>query len=261
MDNLWRHLSITRKMGLGLVVTLIIITAFVFAAFADTFGPTFANVSPTGQIAAGPDRADITMEAADPDGINSTTVKLTINGVNVPVQVTLSQADTKAAIKASNYYFTNISNATITAKDKLGSTSTYSWTFYGSKPLNMGMSTPADGGTVATLYPYISVTATGNGTPVDTSSAVMKLDGSVVAPKATVSGNSLQLAYTPATPLDFGQHQVYLEAKDTVGNFTYKNWSFFINQGAASFDSPAPTTEQNIWNPKLSVNVADVSNL
>lgn len=61
-------------------------------------------------------------------------------------------------------------------------------------------------------------------TGVDKNSIKIFFDGEDVTSKATITSTSI--LYKPTTDLDDGSHRVKIEAKDTLGNYSSKEWTF-----------------------------------
>lgn len=109
-----------------------------------------------------------------------------------------------------------------TIKDVKGATWTDSWTFSLQVPPTIGTPTPADGSTVSTTTPVISVPVSDNDTRAMTATATV--GGVPVA--ASVSGGVARVT-SPVLPND-ATATVTVTVADASGNKTSKTWSFFV---------------------------------
>lgn len=90
---------------------------------------------------------------------------------------------------------------------------------------------PSPNSLVGSQYPQIYARFSGGGS-VDPSSVRVLLDGADVTDSATVS--SAYVAYTPASPLDGGSHEVEVSGQSTDGAPFDERWSFRVDSGMSS---------------------------
>ena len=92
-------------------------------------------------------------------------------------------------------------------------------------------STPGPNSTVAAVRPNISVVSDDSCSGVDPARVRMSVNGTDVTAQATVTGNFT--TYRPRQPLQTGQTNVTVTAKDLAGNSASQTWSFNV-QGAGN---------------------------
>ncbi|MBS4209459.1 fibronectin type III domain-containing protein [Bacillus sp. FJAT-50079] len=103
--------------------------------------------------------------------------------------------------------------------------------------INPGLSNfkPADQEIDYFNQPEISAVATDNegGSGINAEQIFMKVDGKSVAP--TYDSLSGKIAYTPASPLAEGLHEVWIEVFDHAGNHKFHTWNFFVSTDGPAF--------------------------
>ena len=86
---------------------------------------------------------------------------------------------------------------------------------------------PSDGSTTTDTTPTISASYSDSGSGINTSSVILKLDGTDVTASATVIASGVM--YTPTTALSYATHTVSLNVSDNSTNTASKTWSFTVS--------------------------------
>ncbi len=209
--------------------------------------PTITDVAPSGTI--NNDMPIISAKYSDTGtGIDVNSVVVTINGEVVNATVTGSGVSyaVKEPLKPNVNY-----TAAIKVADKAGNEASTSTTFSleGTRPTISGMSPT---GTVQTVNVALSANYSDAGSGIDQSTALMKLDGTVVAATPSASGISYQ-----ATGLKRGEHTVYVEVADKFGNVASQSWTFTVETTPPTIVSVEPKDEVNTATPVLKATYND----
>jgi hypothetical protein len=209
--------------------------------------PTVSDVEPTGTISD--DMPVLSGRYSDAGtGIDVSTVALSLNGEVVQAEVTGSQVSygVQEALKAGVSY-----TVSVTVADKAGNVGSTSSTFRleGTAP---SISNTSPTGTVQTVDVAISANYSDAGSGIDQGTAIMKVDGVVVAATPSASGISYQ-----GTGLLHGDHTVYVEVADKFGNVGSQSWSFQVEQTPPTIASVEPSGEIDTATPALSASYSD----
>jgi hypothetical protein len=209
--------------------------------------PTVSDVEPTGTISD--DMPVLSGRYSDAGtGIDVSTVALSLNGEVVQAEVTGSQVSygVQEALKSGVSY-----TVSVTVADKAGNVGSASSTFRleGTAP---SISNTSPTGTVQSVDVAISANYSDAGSGIDQGTAIMKVDGVVVAGTPSASGISYQ-----ATGLLHGDHTVYVEVADKFGNVASRSWSFQVEQTPPTIASVEPSGEINTATPTLSASYSD----
>lgn len=165
-------------------------------------------------------------------GINASLVRISLDGRDVT---------DKAEVIPSRIWYTpkepiasGSHQVAVSAGDNAGNMEEKSWSFTVSSdsvPPEIKNPQPPDGSTVGYPRPLISA-ALSDDSGIDTSSVVMKVDGSDVTPKTKVLPSKVW--YTPEEPLSSGDHSVVVRVKDQKGSSKELSWSFKLKEGAGT---------------------------
>ncbi len=226
----------------------------------DPEGPIFSNWSP--DIAAKDQYAPIKVSFTDPDGIATGTngPKLWFDGYEATkcYAVGISYSPTSYSTNPNGITWDHKTvtqwgsgcetlataklpmadgphTARVTATDKLGHPNTIEWTFTVDRVLPTVTSSALCGTVDETGTPTIGF-AYSDEYGINTSTAIMKVDGAVVAP--TVGPADAQ--YTPAAPLPDGLHVATFEIKDIAGNKGTATCSFRVDTQPPVINSISP---------------------
>ncbi|MCP8967657.1 DUF4350 domain-containing protein [Ectobacillus ponti] len=127
----------------------------------DIVGPTFNAEQPSKDIKVETQRPDISVQINDPNGIDTAKTVLTIDGQPVAATVT----DTQAAFTPEADMALGAHTAKVTAYDKKGNMSEFSWSFELLKPFTGG------GHYRGTTHNHTNISHDGAGTPVQAAQA------------------------------------------------------------------------------------------
>lgn len=157
-------------------------------------------------------------------GINASSVRVLVDGIDV--------TDKSTAIATRVWYTpkeplsSGSHRSTVFAADNAGNMEEISWSFTVSSdsvPPEVKNPQPPDGSIVGYARPLISA-AISDDTGIDTSSAVITVDGTDVTARAKVLPSKVW--YTPDELLENGEHSVTVSVKDQKGNSGELSWSF-----------------------------------
>ena len=209
--------------------------------------PTVSSVEPNGTI--NDDMPVLSAAYSDSGtGIDLSTVALSLNGEVVQAEVTGAQVSygVQEPLKAGVAY-----SVSVTVADKAGNVGSSSSTFRleGTAPTISRMSPT---GTVQTVDVAVSANYSDGGSGIDQSTAIMKVDGVVVAATPSASGISYQ-----STGLMHGDHTVYVEVGDQFGNVAAQTWTFKVEEDPPSIASVEPKGEVDTATPVLSASYSD----
>jgi len=191
----------------------------------DTTPPLISSSSPTGEIAS--TSTTITAQYSDETSIDVSSIKLTVNGVDVTSQSTVTASkityQTSALTNQTTY------NAVLTVKDASGNQATESWSFTVKLPPPPDATPPQitsyqPQGTVETRTPRITVGYRDN-KRVDASTVTLEFDGENVAPEVTEN----YLIYQSPELEDKTAHTVHVSLADKAGNTAELEWGFDVS--------------------------------
>jgi len=209
--------------------------------------PSITAVEPSGTI--NDDMPVLSAKYSDSGtGLNLSTVTLSLNGEVVEAAVTASQVSygVQQPLRTGVTY-----TVSVTAVDKAGNEASASSTFK-LESTAPSITNVSPTGTVQSVDVALSANYSDAGSGVDQKSAVMKLDGVVVAATPSASGISYQ-----ATGLTHGDHTVYVEVADEFGNVAANTWSFKVEETPPTVASVEPEGEVNTATPVLTASYSD----
>ena len=111
---------------------------------------------------------------------------------------------------------------------------------------------PAQGYLTA-AKPTFTVDATDNGSGINASSIVVKLDGTTVTATRTAITNGYRLNYTPAANLAQGAHTLTVTARDNDGNTGSLTASWTVDTVAPTLTLSAPADGALLTSPEVTV--------
>ncbi len=141
-------------------------------------------------------------------------------------------------------------NVRVILTDNLGNQSMKEWSFKTDHTPPTVAPSDLCGTTVENTTPTISF-AYSDQYGMDTSSAVMKLDGREV----TADVGAAAAVYTPGTPLDEGPHTATLTVKDSAGNPSTSTCGFTVDSKPPVIDSIKPENGSRVGTPNPDIKV------
>ncbi|MCW3491319.1 Ig-like domain repeat protein [Dethiobacter alkaliphilus] len=146
----------------------------------------------------------------------------------------------------------------ISVMDRAGTTFTEQWSFTVATELRFVNQIPSSGSTRSDAKPRISVRAA-DGTKDAENVRMFVNDFEVGAAVAPLSGNVLEISYTPQERLPEGENFVRVEVFDTAeGEYKTTSWSFIVDAAPkASEWTPARGGTSDTASPRISVLVTD----
>ncbi|MFH1222375.1 MAG: Ig-like domain-containing protein [Candidatus Micrarchaeota archaeon] len=183
-------------------------TGVSFSSLTPTNGSTTSDVTPT-----------ISAHVTSSDGVGNVTMKL--NSASVNASYASGVITYTPTVSNGNY------TVLVEATDSYGTPGSVSWTFIvSSAGVSFGTPYPADGSSVSTRKPNITVHITDSGSGINTSSIRMRFNDSDV--NATYSATTGNVSYTPATNLPDGSYDVTVTAVDNAGVSKTISWTFSV---------------------------------
>jgi hypothetical protein len=201
----------------------------------ETLPPAISNLQPSDSSAISNNTPTISVDYNDPSGINTGSVRLEVDGVDV----TSAPSTTITASGVSYIPDTALTDSVHTiyleVNDTLGNQATETWSFTVNTSIPPDTTIPI----ITDQQPPDSSTTNDDSLPIsanysddtgiNTTSVTLKIDGVDVTSSATVTENGI--TYTPSIPLSEGYHTVYLEVCDNSANQNKANatWSFIVD--------------------------------
>ncbi len=125
----------------------------------DTVGPQMGGETPANTTIVETKRPEIAVQIADPSGIDETKTIVTLDGTDVTSSSTLT--DGKISVNLANDLTIGVHEMKVTASDKLGNQSEYTWSFTVAEPFTGG--THLRG----TTHNHTNISHDGSGAPED----------------------------------------------------------------------------------------------
>ncbi|MFD0676265.1 MULTISPECIES: S-layer homology domain-containing protein [unclassified Paenibacillus] len=95
----------------------------------DKDGPAYTNASPANGESVDTGHPVISIALDDPNGVNTSSVSIKIDGNDFTSKAAISEKDIKLALTSDNDLSVGVHTVAVSAKDKLGNLSAYSWSF------------------------------------------------------------------------------------------------------------------------------------
>ena len=179
-------------------------------------------------------RPNITATYGDElSGVNTTTVALTLDGVNVTANATVTATGlsfTPATNLAAGQHTVNLS-----VSDQAGNTASRTATFTINQTPPVIDPLPLDGQTLRALRPTLTASYHSETFPINTASVALLLDGVNITANATVTATGL--SFTPTANLAAGQHTISVSLSDQAGNTASRTATFTIDLSGAVINS------------------------
>ncbi|HEX3031911.1 MAG TPA: Ig-like domain-containing protein, partial [Bacillota bacterium] len=269
-------------------------SAWSFQVVTDGNGPVISGITPANGGSINTTTTKYTFKAVDYDGINNTSVRIVVNGTELPSQSisvaygeighyedrteydsctgepyivpvwVVDGADPNTVTVTTNLTgLPDVNYVSATIADKLGDSTVVNTSFNTTVPPSFSGLTPANGALSMDLQPTISALITDNAS-IDPASIVLRVNGSVYAHTFTSAGpKSGTVSYKPAAPLPNGVNNISLEAKDGLGNLATTAWRISVGPGKAVFSDPKPSLGSTVTipNPEVGVTATDEINI
>ncbi len=236
MSNYSNLVELKSKVSGFLLFLLISITLFLLvspAVRADTLGPAITKKFPADGAVFNYTRINLSVTAYDQDYVDMASVVLTIDGVRVYPILQFAPIDESTDDYTTLYidHWTTFSdgnhNVNLTVKDMAGNYTSKSWSFTVGEAARVTSFSPANGTTLDTQVPVITVNVT-PAAGIDVSSIVMSLNNAPVSPAYDPFAGTI--TYIPSGKLaNETWYNVYLSMKDKSGNTLSAAWNFYIN--------------------------------
>ncbi|NQT72877.1 MAG: Ig-like domain-containing protein [Chloroflexi bacterium] len=248
--------TVQRTTMVAIMVFTMLVTMFVpdiaIAADADITPPNTSEHYPAGGDTDVPVDTNIVVHVLDAgDGVDQSTIAMTVEGLAVTPDITGSPADYTLTYDPPDFANEQVVNVTVDASDLAGipmAQDVYSFTtepapdmtppyIYGRTPDSGAIDVPVD--------TDITFAVRDDNSGVDQSSIVMTVVGSIVTPIISGSTADTIVLYNPSSDFSDGQVvDVTVDASDIAGNPMVQDvYSFTIV--AAPADTTQPTTSEH----------------
>lgn len=234
----------------------------------DTQSPVISNEDPTNQSTTGDSTPLIGAIYADASGVDTGSVLLTVDSVDVTASATVTTSD--VTYIPSIPLTDGMHNVLLEASDNStpANTGLMSWwftvdtTIMDVTPPIISNIAPANQSVIETGFPTISADYDDT-SGIDLSSVVLIVDSVDVTSSATV--NPLDISYTPSVQLTEGIHNVYLSLQDDSPNNNVATiaWWFEVNTQAPIITNiqPANLSFTNDNTPTIGASYSDDSGI
>lgn len=197
---------------------------------SDTTPPAVTGLNPP--PAATVDTGTPTISASYSDSLSEvdvSSVVLKVDGTDVTSETTVTE--TGVSYTPTTALEDGTRSAQLTVYDRAGNRAYRAWSFIvdtetasDTTPPAITSLNPPSAATVDTGTPIISAHYSDAGLGIDTASASLKVDGTLV--DAIVTGT--QVTFTPVVPLANGEHHIEVIVSDTGGNQACRTWPFRV---------------------------------
>jgi len=239
----------------------------------DTTPPAITNLQPPDSSTTGDNTPTISADYFDPSGIDTGSVYLEVNGIDVTSSATVTASGvsyTPGAPLLDGTITVYLEVSDFSANSNLA---TVTWSFTvdtgagDTTPPVITNLQPPDSSTINDNTPTISADYS-DASGIDTGSVYLEVDGADVTSQATITASDV--TYTPAVPLLDGIRTVYLEVQDasTNSNLAIASWSFTVDTTVTDTTPPVITNIQppdssttNDNTPTISADYSDSSGI
>jgi parallel beta-helix repeat protein len=195
-----------------------------FAIPMDFSPPIITNLQPPDGSLINNNAPLISANYSDPSGIDTSSVVLIVNGIDVTLSATITA--TGVGYIPGTALSDGIYTVYLEVKDTFGNLATETWSFtVDATPPDITNLQPPDASIINYTNPIISADYN-DPSGINASSVVLMVDGIDITLFAfvTISG----VSYIPGMVLSDGVHTVYIEVKDNVGNLAFVTWTLGI---------------------------------
>jgi len=221
----------------------------------DRSAPTFSIWTPTGNTTDSTPWINATFGDGSGTGVNASATVLIVNGTDKTASTAVNN-DTDIAYKVGSALADGTIAVNISITDYMGNTTWRNWTFVvDTVAPTLALDTPADDDNVSTSTVWINGTYTDTGSGVNTSSLVVKVNGSVP------TFNSMSRTsgyYNYSITLPDGDHNVTVDVNDYADNAaTQELVNFTVDAEDPTFSIWTPTGNTTDSTPWINATFAD----
>ncbi|MFQ6060963.1 MAG: PKD domain-containing protein, partial [Thermoplasmata archaeon] len=216
---------------------------------ADTTPPTISNFQPINETTISNSLPVIGASYEDPSGVNTTSVILKVDGVDITSSSTVTASDVgyTPLLPLSE----GVHNVYLGLKDESPNQNEAieTWWFIVDTIIPViSDELPASQSVTSDSTPVIGANYS-DSSGIDTSSLIIKLDSIDVTAGAVVTADGF--SYLPPSSLSNGYHDVYLEVGDNSNprNVAVKRWSFLVDTQPPAIVNLQPQEQSIVSNP------------
>jgi hypothetical protein len=204
----------------------------------DNSAPAITKLLPQqGQTDGKPSISASYQDEAGGSGVNTASVKLSVDGVDVSAQAKISS--TGISYKPAKALAEGSHTVVLTVADKSGNKGSASWSFVvDTLAPKVTAEAPKD---LRNASPSAVISASygdQGGSGIDTAKVTLSVDRVDVTAAAVVGPAGIR--YTPPRKLSDGTHRVALKVVDAVGNSSTDEWSFGVDSRGVTITQQAP---------------------
>jgi len=198
--------------------------SYYFATEADTTTPYVSGRDPAPGATGVPVSTSITAHVLDDDGVDISTIAMTVEAVSVTPQINGTVTDYTLTYSPSPPFgYSQVVDVTIDASDLAGNampTVSYSFTTQPDTPAPYTSgSDPAPGETGVAVDTSVVIHVLDDGEGVDATTLAMTVEGVSVSPIVTGTAADYTLTYVPAVAFSYSQVvDITVDASDLAGN-------------------------------------------
>jgi len=226
---------------------------------ADTTPPTITNLQPPDGSTTSDDTPTIGADYWDLSGIDTSSVVLKIDGIDVTSSVAVSPGGVTynpMAILSDGLHIVYLE-----VKDIPGNLAIVAWTFIvDTKPPIIMNLQPPNTSTTNNNTPAISANYS-DPSGINVSSVLLKVDGIDVTLSSTVTASGV--IYAPSSALSDSVHTAYIEVEDNDNNLATATWNFTVDATPPTIinSQPPNTSTTNDNTPMISADYWDLSGI
>ncbi len=199
----------------------------------ETGKPAISGLTPIGGSLVATGTPTVSASFSDPNGIDVSSVTVSVNGENVTAGATISES----GFSWTGSLPDGVRSVQVSVSDTLGNGASASWAFTIDTiaPAVTGVA-PADGAVMNNSRPAISASFSDATSGVNVASVRLLINGTDVTAMATVTGSGI--SYMPAAALPDGAATVLIRVSDNAGNEATATSTWTVDTKAP----PSPTS-------------------
>ena len=229
----------------------------------DTWPPVISNRQPVNESFIGDTTPTIGATYADDSGIDTATVLLIVDGVDMTAMATVTATDVSyvpAVPLADDFYVVRLDVSDLSNPQN---TAVEVWWFnVDTQPPTIANLQPANQSYIGNTMPVIGASYS-DISGIDTSSVKLWVDAFDVTASATVTTSDV--SYTPAVPLADGPHNVLLQVGDNSQpqNIGFASWTFTVDTQSPQITNqqPSPLSTVSDATPTIGADYSDTSGI